>query len=77
MSPESYVLDVSEANFETDVISQSAARPVLVDFWAPWCAPCRTLGPLLEKLAAEAKGAFVLAKLNVDDSPDLATQYGV
>ncbi len=77
MSPESYILDVSEANFETDVITQSAARPVLVDFWAPWCAPCRTLGPLLEKLAAEAKGAFVLAKLNVDDSPDLATQYGV
>jgi putative thioredoxin len=61
-----YVIDVTDDTFEQLVIEGSKARPVVVDMWASWCAPCRTLGPILEKVAAERAGAFTLAKLDID-----------
>jgi len=70
-------VDVGRHNFDEVVLRGSAAQPVLVDFWAPWCGPCRTLGPILDKLAAEYAGRFTLAKLNTDDEPELAARYGI
>ena len=64
-------------HFSTDVVDRSRTVPVLVDFWAPWCGPCRVLKPTLEKLAGEAGGRWVLVTVNVDDHPELARQFGI
>lgn len=64
-------------NFEEDVIQTSHRKPVVVDFWAPWCGPCRVLGPTLEKLAKESKGRWRLVKINADSFPVLTQRFGV
>ncbi len=72
-----HALDVGVADFNRNVIEESRQRPVVVDFWAPWCGPCKVLKPLLEKLAAEYGGKFLLAKINSDENQALAARYGV
>ncbi|MDP2833634.1 MAG: co-chaperone YbbN [Pseudomonadota bacterium] len=74
---EQYSFDVDAGNFQQVVLEGSQQVPVLVDFWAEWCGPCRALKPLLEKLAAEFQGKFILAKVDSDKNQDIATQFGV
>ncbi|MBN6152014.1 thioredoxin [Xanthomonas sp. AmX2] len=77
MSDHPHVFDAKTETFETEVLQKSLQTPVLVDFWAPWCGPCKTLGPLLEKLAAEYHGAFELAKVDVDQEQQIAAAFQI
>jgi thioredoxin 1 len=70
-----HVTEVSDSEFEAKVLKSS--QPVLVDFWAPWCGPCRAIAPIVEGLAADNAGAIEVAKINIDDNPSVATTYGV
>ncbi|MFJ7903467.1 tetratricopeptide repeat protein [Streptomyces sp. NPDC096198] len=77
VSPADLVIDVDEAGFELDVLQRSTEVPVVIDFWAEWCQPCKQLSPLLERLAEEYNGRFVLAKIDVDANQMLMQQFGV
>ena len=72
-----YIVEANEATFEAEVLERSHAVPVVIDFWAEWCAPCRVLKPVLEKLANEFAGKVVLAKVNTEEAPGVAAQFGV
>ncbi|MEA2633032.1 MAG: putative thioredoxin, partial [Chloroflexota bacterium] len=71
------ILETTESTFERDVIERSMDVPVVVDFWASWCQPCRLLGPILEKLARESAGQFVLVKAETERVPNIAAGFGV
>ena len=70
-------MDVTDQTFQADVLARSASVPVIVDLWAPWCGPCTTLGPMLEKAVADTGGAVELAKVNVDENPRIAQTFAV
>ena len=71
------VIDVTDATFEHDVLDRSVEVPVVIDLWAPWCGPCRTLGPILEKVVGASNGAVELVKVNVDENPRVSTAFQV
>lgn len=71
------IVEAGDRNFAAEVLEHSQQMPVIVDFWAPWCGPCQSLGPMLERLAEEFAGRVRLVKINVDENPDVARQYGI
>ncbi len=73
----SHAFDIDQQTFEAEVLQASVETPILVDFWAPWCEPCKSLGPILEKLAAEFNGSFRLGKVDVDAQQELAAMFGI
>ena len=75
MGDSPHVHHVTDSDFEQSVLK--AGKPALVDFWAPWCGPCRLIGPIVEELAPSYEGRAVIAKMNVDDNPGIAQQFGV
>ena len=77
MSASAYVINVTRETFEQEIIQKSMEVPVVIDFWAPWCNPCRQLAPILESLAEEMGGKFILAKVNTDEQPDIAQAFRV
>ena len=76
-TPAGGAIDVTTQSFMADVIEASRTRPVIVDFWAPWCGPCRTLGPVIERVVAEQKGRVTLAKMDIEQHPEIAGQMGI